>query len=252
MIVSLLTWSLELPPCELSSFEKLYKMTIDACRQVKEEGVPALCILGIHPAEIHQMIVKGWSLDKIMNFVDSCMRLVEQHIKNGEAHGIGEVGRPHWEVDEKELEIHNMVLARCLEYAHDLDVPVHLHLERRGLDTVNSIVTMVYKIGNRRYSVVLHHAEGKIIQEAFSRGLMPSVPVGKKQDLEEAIRQEPVYVIESDYLDDPNRPGAVIPPWSLVRRIRSYVESGRVPISYLRRLVLDNMRLVYGELIPEP
>ena len=252
VVVSLLTWSLELPPCELSSFEKLYRMTVDACRQVREEGVPSLCILGIHPAEIHQMILRGWSLDQILSFVDSCMKLVEKHVKNGEAHGIGEVGRPHWDVSEKELEIHNTVLARCLEHARDLDVPVHLHLERRGISTVNSVAEMVNRIGNRKYSVVLHHAEGKVVQEAYSRGLMPSVPVGKRQDLEEAIKQEPVYVVESDYLDDPNRPGAVIPPWSLVRKLRNYVNSGKITADYLRKLTFDNMRLVYGDLIPEP
>ncbi len=249
VIVSLLTWSLDLPPCEITSFEKLYKMTIRACKEISEEGVHTLCILGIHPAEIHQMILKGWNIEKILNFVDCCMKLIENHIKSGEAHGIGEVGRPHWDVPEEEWRIHNIVLERCLEYAKDLDVPVHLHLERKGLETVKSIANIVNKVGNRKYSVVLHHAEGTVVKEAFDAGLMPSVPVGRKQDFEQALQKDPVYVVESDYLDDPKRPGAVIAPWALVRKVRSLVESKLRGPEYVRKIAIDNLHLVYGDVV---
>jgi len=245
VLVSLLTWSLGLPPCELSSFEKLYRLTVEARRLMMEEGVVTICMLGIHPAEIQKMIEREWSIDRIIEFVDNCMKIVKEHIDREEAHGIGEVGRPHWPVSERDWEIHERVLERCLEHARDLDVPVHLHLERRSMETVESIWKLVNKVGNRRYRIVLHHAEGSVIERAWNLGLMPSVPVGKRQDFEQALKSPPLYVVESDFLDDPSRPGAVIPPWSLAKKIRKLDER------LIRKICIENMRLTYGDLVPE-
>lgn len=245
VLVSLLTWSLGFPPCELSSFEKLYQLTVESCQIMNREGVATICMLGIHPAEIQKMIEKGWSLDKIVSFVDECMKMVKKYIDEGRAHGIGEVGRPHWPVSERDWEIHEKVLERCLEHARDMNVPVHLHLERKGLETVESIGRLVNKIGNRRYSVVLHHAEGSIVERAWELGLAPSVPVGKRQDFEIALKCRPVYVVESDYLDDPSRPGAVITPWSLAKKVR------KLGVEMVRKICIENMRIIYGNLVPE-
>ncbi len=245
VIVSLLTWCLDLPPCELDSYEKTYRMTIESCKIFTREGVKSICMLGIHPAEIQKMIEKGWNIDKILNFVESCLKIIEKYIKNGEAHGIGEIGRPHWNVSERDLRIHEEVIKICLQYAKDLNIPVHLHLDRNGMKTLEFIHNIVRDIGNRDYSVVLHHAEAIIIEEAWNRKLVPSIPVGRKQDFEIAIRSKPLYVPESDYLDDPKRPGAVIPPWSLAKRL------SKLDKDTLRRICIDNMKLIYGDHVPE-
>ncbi len=245
VLVSLLTWSLGFPPCELSSFEKLYQLTVESRKIMTSEGVHTICMLGIHPAEIQKMIEKNWSIDMIISFVDKCMRIIREYIDRQEAHGIGEIGRPHWPVSEREWEIHERVLERCLEHAKDMDVPVHLHLERRGLETVSSIGRIVSRIGNRKYSVVLHHVEGSVIEKAWELGLAPSVPVGKRQDFEQAVKSRPVYVVESDFLDDPSRPGAVIPPWSLARKVRKLGDE------LVRKICIENMKMIYGSLVPE-
>ncbi len=245
VIVSLLTWSLDLEPMKIESFEKLYEITIKSCRIFNSEDVKAICMLGIHPAEIQKMIDDGWSLDKIIDFVYRCLRIIEKHIKNGEAHGIGEVGRPHWNVSERDLKIHEEVLKICLQYAKDLDVPVHLHLDRNGMKTLEYISNIVHTIGNRDYSVVIHHAEAIIIEEAWNRKLVPSIPVGKRQDFEDALRCRPLYVPESDYLDDPKRPGAVIPPWSLARKLQ------KLDRELIYVICVENMRKIYGDHVPK-
>ncbi len=247
IIASLLTWSHDYPPCELSSFEKLYRDTVTAVRLVREEGVNAGCVLGIHPAEIEQMISRGWSREQILSFVEKCLNMITEYIKRGEAQGIGEVGRPHWEVPERNWSIHNEVLELALGYARDLDVPVHLHLERKGEHTLQDIVNMVRKVNNRPYRVVLHHAQPEIAVKASELGLTPSIPVGRRDEFAKALELPPVYVVESDYLDDPRRPGAVIAPWALARKMREVVSIRGV--DYVNTVCLHNVKRCYGDLL---
>ncbi len=247
VVVSLLTWSLDLPPCELSSFERLYRETVSAVRTVREEGVNAGCMLGVHPAEVEQMIGKGWSREQILSFVERCLNMVAEYVRRGEAQGIGEVGRPHWVVSERSWEIHNDVLELALGYARDLDVPVHLHMERRGEQTLRDVVDLVRRIGNRPYRVVLHHAQPEVAVSASECGITPSVPVGRRSEFVRALELPPVYVVESDYLDDPRRPGAVIVPWALARKMREVAETKGV--DYVNTVCLHNIRRCYGDLL---
>ncbi|MEM4681176.1 MAG: hypothetical protein QXM56_02310, partial [Acidilobaceae archaeon] len=56
--------------------------------------------------------------------------------------------------------------------------------------------------------------------EAWRRGYSSTI-VGLRQPLEYALSKlEPIYMIESDFLDDPERPGAVTQPWEMARLVQ--------------------------------
>lgn len=128
-----------------------------------------------------------------------------------------------------------------LALSRDLDCVVHLHLERGRLATLEDIERRIRESGARR--VVLHHAEAELVAEARARGLYPSVPA-RLADLESALAQGPCFVVESDYLDDPRRPGAVVAPWSISRTAKRLVERGAREED-LRVVFVENIREIY-------
>ncbi|WP_367834248.1 hypothetical protein [Vulcanisaeta sp. JCM 16159] len=92
----------------------------------------------------------------------------------------------------------------------------------------------------------MHHAEPVTIDMASNDGIMPSIPMGRRGEFEEAVKHGPRFVVESDFIDDPKRPGAVIPPWTLIRKLRSYLINGFINEEFLHTLCVDNINKVYG------
>ncbi len=246
VIVALLTWSLGLTPGDLDSVRRMYDITVESARIMNEEGVKSVAVVGLHPAEGYELLRRGWSRDEVMNFMRRGIDLAAEYVREGKAVGIGEIGRPHWEVPSDVVDLFNELLEYAFGVARDINAVVHLHLERNGQATASSIAGMVRRAGNRPNSVIMHHAEPAVIDLAIDNGLMPSIPMGRRGEFEEAVKHGPRFVVESDFMDDPRRPGAVIPPWTLARKLRNYLTSGLINEEFLHVLCVDNISKVYG------
>lgn len=68
--------------------------------------------------------------------------------------------------------------------------------------------------------VVKHYASGRL------EGPIPSV-MSEKDRLETAAERGEPFLMETDYIDDPDRPGAVLGPKTVPRRVRWLLENGR-------------------------
>ncbi len=246
VIVALLTWSLGLMPGDLDSVRKMYDITVESARIVNEEGIKAVAVVGVHPAEAYELLSRGWLREDVRRFMEKSIDLAAKYIKEGKAVGIGEIGRPHWDVPNDITEFFNEILMYGFNVAKDINAVIHLHLERNGISTASSIISMVRKVGNKPCSVIMHHAEPVTIDIASESNVMPSIPMGRKGEFEEAIKHGPKFVVESDFMDDPKRPGAVIPPWTLIRKLRNYVSNGVINEDFLHRICMDNINRVYG------
>jgi len=66
--------------------------------------------------------------------------------------------------------------------------------------------------------------------------------VGKLDELKEAVKSKPTYLIESDFLDDPKRPGAVIPPWSIQKNWKKIIKAGQCSLEYALKVNVDNVK----------
>ncbi len=246
VIVALLTWSLGLTPGDLDSVRRMYDITVESVKIINEEGVRAVAVVGLHPAEGYELLRRGWSMEEVRNFMMKGIDLAAEYVRVGKAVGIGEIGRPHWDVPPQIMDFFNDILMYGLGVAKDVGAVVHLHLERNGVNTALSIVDMVRRVGNRPYSVVMHHAQPIAIDTAFTNNVMPSIPVGRRGEFEEATKHGPRFVVESDFIDDPRRPGAVIPPWTLVKKLRNYVIGGFINEDFLHSLCIENVKRIYG------
>ncbi|MFZ8808238.1 MAG: TatD family hydrolase [Pyrobaculum sp.] len=249
VFVALLTWSIGGRPGDREWVVRLYDHAVRNAEVARGAGLVSGAVVGLHPAECVRLLEAGWGVGEVEGFMRWAVDLAARYVEEGRAVGLGEFGRPHWPVDGRVVDLCNRVVLYALERARDVGAAVHLHLERGGQATVDSVVELVKRAGVDPARVVMHHIEGALAGYAYARGLSPSVPVGRRGEFEDALRAGSVFVVESDYLDDKSRPGAVIPPWTLASKLRQYVAKGVLSADDMYKICVENVRRIYGGLL---
>lgn len=240
-LVNLTSWSYGVRLASADDCERVYRITLGVARELRELGLEVAVILGLHPAELARLVESGESVEKATAFVIRAYEIAAEYVKRHEACGLGEAGRPHWPAPREVVEACNAVLDRVIELALDLDCVVHLHVEDGGKSTVDDLAA---RLGGAR-KIVLHHARGSIARYALEKGLLPSVPA-KEEEILAALKGGCGFVVESDFLDDPKRPGAVVAPWSISRTFSRMISRDVLSSSDAERVLVRNIEELYG------
>ncbi|MCS7107023.1 MAG: TatD family hydrolase [Acidilobaceae archaeon] len=238
-LVSLPPSSYELDLPTLEAYSKVIEHQVKECKKVR--GVKAVCLAGFHPADVDRLIDQH-RLDpmSVLLLAYRVLSLVEDRLKRGELHGIGEVGRQHYKTSAARALLSQLILERAMEISRDLGVPVHMHLEQEGEITVHLVDLSAKRVGAREELLVFHHADPKVAKEATARGYAATLH-GAPRLMEHAMKSlEPNFVFESDYVDDARRPSA-IGPWSLAEQMSQYKEEEK-----LYKINVDNVVKLYG------
>ena len=207
---------------------------------MEAQGLRTAVVLGPHPAELVRLVEGGMEPGEAAELMERAYDLAAKYVEEGRAAGLGEVGRPHWPVPRKVVEACNEVLDHVLALSRDLGCLVHIHMEpgREGIDDLRG---RVKRVGAGR--VVVHHIRGDLAGYAAPLGLHPSVPA-KEGEVVRALGSR--FVVESDFLDDPRRPGAVVAPWSIGRPFSRLISRGVVDEGEAERVLVDNIAELYG------
>ncbi len=203
-------------------YETLYERTVSMARIIREEKEfePAVT-LGPYPLDYFRIEQSGKDpLEEMKAAIDLACR----YITEGEAHAIGEIGRPHFEVPGKVLEESNSIILYSMEKAADLDCPVILHTDDLDEKGYRFLGKLADKAGLDHKLVVKHHALPQDL--AFETGIQRSILASKSNARKACLSGKP-FLLETDYVDDPALGWKVIPPDSVPRRaimIKSEIE----------------------------
>ena len=249
-LISLSPWSYAIDFTGLDSYKEAVDIHLRECKAAEEAGMRVACIAGMHPADIDRLIDR-YRLDPLeaLELGLQVIDYVASLCKEGVLDGIGEVGRQHYRTSPERVAMAEVIMERAIEYARDYGCIVHLHLENQGRITAELVHRRVSVLGlpsNSRARLVFHHARPDLAREALNRGYPASVP-GLPRVLEYTFKSlEPDYMIESDFIDDPARPGVVIYPWEMARNQARLQAKGLVSEEYLYKINVDNIVKVYG------
>lgn len=226
------------------------EMHAQLCSKVRDEGLKVACVGGVHPATVDRIIKTSSgdpmkALEKVLRAVKEIIRMLER----GEIDGLGEFGRPHYKTVPASFAANDVILVHVLTAARDLDAPVHLHLEEAGTLTVHAIDELAKLIGVSSLSkIIFHHSSIAMAKEALKRGYSATL-TGRKEIIEK-IKVEgvisPGAMLESDYIDDPKRPGVVMYPWEISENIRRIYEEGIIDDNEIYVLNIESIKKVYG------
>ena len=214
-------------PTDHQGYEKAYSETLSMAEEIRrnfdlEVGVA----LGPHPVSWEKQIaVLG--LKKSTELHLEAISLALEHIDSGTANCLGEVGRPHYKVDEETWEAANEMLLEILSMASSAKTSVQLHVEDNGEVTCHELSQLCRSAGLPLDRAIRHYAPPDVSSE-FTHGLSAPVNVGKGSIAtltETASRSISPWGMETDFLDDKNRPGAVLGPKTVPKRTQELASS---------------------------
>jgi TatD-related deoxyribonuclease len=193
-----------------------YERTLHTAKLVREQTkVTVFVALGPYPVDLLRLDEK-LGLAAATEAMRRGMDLAARLVREGKATAIGEIGRPHFRVASELWTASNEVLAHGMAAAKDAGCAVILHTEDPNPEVFEEFGRMADAAGLPRDRVVKHHSPPFVLPEE-THGIVPSV-LAREDHLREALRKRGSFLMETDYMDDPRRPGAVLGPATVPRK----------------------------------
>ncbi|WII08166.1 TatD family hydrolase [Methanomassiliicoccales archaeon LGM-RCC1] len=227
----------EVPITSGKDFAESYEVTYRLADRAKAETDLEINIaVGPYPILLISL-AEQFGLEKAEEMMIEGMELAAKDIAEGRAKAIGEVGRPHFPVDSEIWDASNRVLLRGFELAKELDVPVIIHCENED-DTDRSLAELADKAGLDRGLVIKHSSPPWVTPEE-THGVMPSIPASKSNLKKALSKGTDRFMIETDYIDDPEKPTAIMAVTTVPKKVASWVANGQVPMESIYRICKD-------------
>lgn len=236
LVINQPSWKLGIQAESGEDFRPVFETTIELV-EAATEILPgrAWPVLGVHPALISKL-VDGWghTPEEARDIMRAGLDVAAGYVSDGPALAL-KSGRPHYEVNDDVWEASNEVMRHAFRRGAEIGCAVQLHTE--GGDDFSEIAEWAEKAGLLRERVVKHFCHGPI------EGPIPSV-TSRKEELRKAADSDEPFLMETDFLDDPDRPGAVLGPKTVPRRTEWLREEGYDDA--VRRAHVETPASVYG------
>lgn len=225
------------------SYMSCYLETLQMAEEITNAlDVRVFVVIGPYPVDIiplQEKFGRDSAIEIMKKGIDEAAMLCQEQ----KAIAIGEIGRPHFPVDIQIIQDSNDILQYGMQKARDVGVPVVLHTESTTSMQCREFVEMGRKVGLASEKIVKHFAPPLItVDENF--GLMPSVLASRK-NITEALQKGSRFFMETDYIDDPRRPGAVLGPKTVPRLTKKLLADNLMTEQQAHRIHVENPQHIY-------
>ncbi|WFN35294.1 TatD family hydrolase [Methanogenium sp. S4BF] len=227
------SWSHAVHPVTGDEFRDVYEITLKTAAAIRETGVVVFPIFGVHPAEIGRL-TERMPLAEAEAVMKRGLDIAAEYVEEKKAVAL-KSGRPHYPVNAEVWEASNRILAHALALAHDTGCALQIHAET---GPCADVAEMAAKAGIPVKRVIKHFGTP-------DTPLMPSL-LARSEDIPSCAQSGLTFTMESDYMDDTSRPGAVIGPKSVPRYTRKYLEEGSFTEDDAWKIHAETPAEVYG------
>ncbi|MDH7593382.1 MAG: TatD family hydrolase [Methanomicrobiales archaeon] len=233
MLVTKPSWSCGIIPSSGRDFGEVFGRTLSVAAQVEAIGIRVYPVLGVHPAEITRL-QQAMTLDAAKQVMMDALDLAARHVEEGEAVAL-KSGRPHYQVEKEVLDASNEVLRHALVLSGELGCALQIHAESGACEDIAAMAKMA---GIPVTRVVKHFA----IPET---PLVPSL-IARHEEIPLLCSAGVQFMMESDYMDENSRPGAVMGPKSVPRNTLQLLAKGVMTEEDAYRIHVKTPARVYG------
>ena len=206
------------------NYKSCYEETLSIANEIKSKiDIGVFVTVGPYPVDyirLKEKFGRNQAIIIMKKGIDLAARLCEE----GKSIGIGEIGRPHFPVEKSIINDSNEILLYGMQRAKDVNVPVIIHTESTTPSQCKELAEMGKKAGLSANKIIKHYSPPFILENE-NYGLMPSVLASEK-NLTTAIKKGTRFLMETDYIDDPRRPGAVLSPKTVPKKTLLFFNKG--------------------------
>ena len=220
ILVSKPPWTINININKPDDYRRVFDETVAIAEAVRETGIGVFVLLGVHPAGITQFTNQA-TLEDAVGTMKKGLEIAGKYVEEGLAIGL-KSGRPHYPVSEEVWVGSNQIMEHAMILAKELDCPLQLHTEETTEKTLQDIKEMIKKTGIPSNRIIKHYAP-PMIKEFAEIGIYPSI-IASGSNTEEALQISTRFMMETDYIDDPDRPGAVLGPKTVPKRTKKLIK----------------------------
>jgi len=207
----------------LESFKKDFGKTITMSSHINEQSdVVSYPVVGMHPAEF-DVLGKESGIQKAEEIFFEVFQYAETLFEERLIVGIGEVGWPHYPTDAKIVESSMRMLQHAFSESKRKSIPLQLHTKSLDEDGFLALKGLMEKNGDPK-KIVKHFCPPSVTL-CERLGIYPSIIASEKQ-IEAALGQGRRFFMETDFIDEPERPGAVLGPRSVPKTTKRLMQRG--------------------------
>ena len=227
------SWSFGVVPESGGDYRIVFDATLRVADEVRALGLGVFVVLGVHPAEITYFADRR-SPGESARIMAEGLELAAAYVAEGRAVAL-KSGRPHYDAGPEVADASNRVLARALELAGRAGCALQIHAES---GPCTNVIEMARLAGMDPGRVVKHFADPET-------PLVPSL-VARHEAIPEVAASRRPFMLESDYMDELSRPGAVVGPKSVPRTSLRLLASGALDEEALARCHVETPSRTYG------
>ncbi len=230
---------------DLGSYAEQFDTTEALARRVGEETrVVAYPVLAPYPIDL-LAAQSALGLDAAVQLHMSALEMAGRRVRDGRAIALGEVGRPHFPVDDTPLAAASETLFDfALGVARDSDCPAVVHCEDLSDQGYRALAARARRSGLRPERLIKHYARARYAVpdlEGPSRSYL-----ARRELVREVLDDPPPWFLETDFLDDPARPGAVLDLTTVPKRAKWVASQLPEKVDRLRVPFEESVYKVYG------
>jgi TatD-related deoxyribonuclease len=236
LVVNKPSWHLGVEADTGDDFRAVFDRTLDIVADA-DDLLPgrAWPVLGVHPGLVSRLVdERGFAPEDARDLMQAGLDTAAEYVRDGRALAL-KTGRPHYDTVDAVWDASNAVLKHGLSLGADADCAVQLHTE--ASEDLTDIAEWAAARGLPARKVVKHYAGPTLA------GPTPSV-MCRTEWLREAAESGAPFLMETDFVDDPDRPGAVMGPKTVPRRVRMLLDEGYDDA--VRRAHVETPADVYG------
>jgi TatD-related deoxyribonuclease len=231
-------------PRSLDAYRVQFETTERLARSVQEQtGVVVFTVLAPYPLDLLGASAEI-GLGEALALQRDALELAGRWIRERRAVALGEVGRAHFPVDAPVTEAIETVFRHALSVAHDVGCPVVVHSEDLDAAGFRYLATVARGAGLAPERVVKHYARS-YVPAAEREGVAASY-LARRDTVRDTLGDGPAWFLETDFLDDPHRPGAVLDLTTVPRRARAIADASPERIDALRIPFSESPKRLYG------
>jgi TatD-related deoxyribonuclease len=235
-LVSKPSWSLSVHPSRGTDYAAVFDETLRVARMIEEIGVVVFPVLGIHPAEISRLSER-MPLPEATEVMKAGIDCAAVYVEEGKAVAL-KSGRPHYDVSPEVWTASNEVLTHALDRSARCRCALQVHAES---GPCTDIADMARHAGVPVERVVKHYGSPET-------PLHPSL-IANHEVIPQLARERRAFTMESDFMDENSRPGAVIGPKSVPRYTSQLLRDGLITMEDCFRIHAETVGKVYGVVI---
>jgi TatD-related deoxyribonuclease len=220
-------------PHTVEEFIQQVEQTLTMCREVGHI-VECYPVVGLHPAEFDRLYNKGKE-EVCYQILD----IVESYVNEKKVVGMGEFGRPHYPVSAQTYEASHEYMVQALTRSRELDCPIQLHTESLDSAGIASLDRLISELGCTR--VIKHFAP----PHSEYTSMIPSI-LATEENITQAVTSGMKFFMETDYIDDPRRPGAVLGPKTVPKTTLKLLSTGVLTEDMVAKIHDQDIRALYN------